>query len=48
MYNQNIEKVLEVMKLNVPTIMTEKIVGIQVEVTEEENIPEKIVIVFET
>ncbi len=47
-YNDNFESILEEMKMAVPSIMTEKILGIRLEISEEEGAPEKVYIVFET
>lgn len=47
-YNENFETILSDMKINVPTILTEKVVGIRMESTEEPEAPQKFYVVFET
>lgn len=47
-YNENFGAILSDMKINVPTILTEKVVGIRMESTEEPEAPQKFYVVFET
>ena len=47
-YNENFMSILEEMKMAVPMIMTEQILGIRVEVSEDVDAPQKVYVVFET
>ena len=45
-YNENFETILQEMKMAVPIIMTEQILGIRVEVSEDVHAPQKVYVVF--